>query len=101
MRSNPRLIMRLNSLAALDPGLPRCDVCCHAIIIAIGIIRDSNFTDTADKKTVSTTSLLVFTGISKFSDDFQTIISRAVQIARIPVSQLQSKDSKILQQKTL
>src|SRR5262249_40290609 len=34
-------------------------------------------------------------------DDFQTIISRAVQIAQIPVSQLQSKDSNLLQQKTL
>jgi flagellar hook-associated protein 2 len=51
-------------------------------------------------KPVGTTPLS-FTGISKFSNDFQTILSHSVQVAQIPVSQLQSKDSNILQQKAL
>jgi len=53
---------------------------------------------------VSTTSLstpLVFTGVSTFSSDFQSILTRAVQIAQIPVTQLQSQDSNLLQRKTL
>src|SRR5205823_4358197 len=50
---------------------------------------------------VSTISPLTFTGVSKFSDDFQSILNRAVQIAKIPVTQLQSKDTHLLQQKTL
>ena len=44
---------------------------------------------------------LAFTGVSKFSNDFQTILSRAVQIGQIPIRLLQNKDSDALQQKSL
>src|SRR5262249_41505559 len=44
---------------------------------------------------------LTFTGISQYSTDFQTILTRAVNIAQIPVKQLQNKDSDVLQRKTL
>src|SRR5260370_9787798 len=44
---------------------------------------------------------LTFTGISQYSTDFQTILTRAVNIAQIPVKQLQNKDSDTLQKKTL
>lgn len=44
---------------------------------------------------------LTFTGVSSFSSDFQTILSRAVQIAQIPVTQLQNKDNDTLTRKTL
>jgi len=46
-------------------------------------------------------SPLVFTGVSQYSSDFQTILTRAVQIAQIPVQQLQNKDSDALQRKSL
>jgi flagellar hook-associated protein 2 len=44
---------------------------------------------------------LAFTGVSQYSNDFQQILNRAVQIAQIPVTRLQNKDSDVLQQKTL
>src|SRR5258706_424445 len=44
---------------------------------------------------------LTFTGVSTFSTDFQTIMTRAVQIAQIPITALQNKDSDTLQKKTL
>ena len=44
---------------------------------------------------------LTFTGISSFSNDYQTILNRAVQIAQIPVQALQNQDSNVLQQETL
>ena len=47
------------------------------------------------------TAPLSFTGVSQYSSDFQAILNRAVQIAQIPVTQLQAKDTTILQQKTL
>src|SRR5574340_171809 len=46
-------------------------------------------------------SPLVFTGISKFSTDFQTIVDRAVSIAQLPVKALQNQQTDILQRKTL
>jgi flagellar hook-associated protein 2 len=46
-------------------------------------------------------SPLVFTGVSQFSSDFQTILDRAVRIAQIPVQVLQNRDADVLQQKTL
>jgi flagellar hook-associated protein 2 len=49
---------------------------------------------------VSTTPL-TFTGVSTFSNDFQTIATRAQQISQIPVTQLQNKDSDTLQKKSL
>jgi flagellar hook-associated protein 2 len=42
---------------------------------------------------------LVFTGVSQYSSDFQTIISRAVSIASLPVKQLQNRQSDILAEK--
>jgi flagellar hook-associated protein 2 len=43
---------------------------------------------------------LVFTGVSQYSSDLQSILQRAVQIAQIPATQLQNQDSDVLQQKT-
>ncbi len=42
---------------------------------------------------------LKFTGISSFSEDFQTILSRAVSIASLPVQQLQNNQSELLSRK--
>jgi flagellar hook-associated protein 2 len=53
---------------------------------------------------VSSTSLTApqsFTGISQYASDFQAVLTRAVQIAQIPVGQLTSKDANIIQQKSL
>jgi len=44
---------------------------------------------------------LTFTGISQFSSDFQTILSRAVSIAQLPITALQNQQSNILQEKQL
>lgn len=44
---------------------------------------------------------LTFTGVSQFSNDFQTILDRAVKIASLPVQQLQNQDLDVLHQKTL
>ena len=41
----------------------------------------------------STTAPLYFTGLSNFSSDFQSIIQRAVQIADIPVTNLQNQQT--------
>jgi flagellar hook-associated protein 2 len=46
-------------------------------------------------------SPLTFSGISSYSADFQTILTRAVQVARLPVQQLQNQQTDLLQQKTL
>ena len=42
-----------------------------------------------------------FTGVSQYASDYQAVLNRAVQIAQIPVTQLQTRDSEILSQKTL
>lgn len=47
------------------------------------------------------TQPLAFTGISQFSEDFQTILSRAVSIASLPVQSLQNDQVDILTQKQL
>jgi len=44
---------------------------------------------------------LVFTGVSSFSQDFQSILTRAVNIASIPLQQLQNDDSATLTKKSL
>ena len=49
----------------------------------------------------TTITPLTFTGISKFSSDFGTILTRAVKIASLPVKQLQSHQSTLLVQKQL
>jgi len=46
-------------------------------------------------------SPLVFTGISQFSDDFQTILDRAVAIANIPLRALQNEQADLLTRKQL
>lgn len=45
-------------------------------------------------------SPLTFTGISKFSDDFQTILSRSYSIATLPIQALQSDQRALLGQKS-
>ncbi|MEO8591988.1 MAG: flagellar filament capping protein FliD [Candidatus Solibacter sp.] len=44
---------------------------------------------------------LVFTGVSTFSTDFQSIMTRAVQIANLPVTALTNKQADIQQEKML
>jgi flagellar hook-associated protein 2 len=44
---------------------------------------------------------LTLNGVSKYSSDLQSILNRAVQIAQIPVTALQNKDSDLLQKKSL
>ncbi len=46
-------------------------------------------------------SPLTFTGVSTFSEDFQTIIDRAVSIAKLPVTLLENKQTDIIQEKML
>ena len=48
----------------------------------------------------SSTSLLPFTGISQYASDFDAALSKAVQIAQIPVTLLQAQDSTVLQQES-
>jgi flagellar hook-associated protein 2 len=47
------------------------------------------------------TSPLYFTGISKYSSDLQTILTRAVGIASIPLTRLQNQESDLLSKKQL
>jgi flagellar hook-associated protein 2 len=44
---------------------------------------------------------LVFTGISSFSSDFQTVLNRAVSIASLPLKTLQNNEADILTKKTV
>ncbi len=44
---------------------------------------------------------LTLAGVSQYSSDFQSILNRAVQIAQVPITALQNKDSELLQQKSL
>jgi flagellar hook-associated protein 2 len=44
---------------------------------------------------------LTFTGLSQFSTDFQTILTRAVSIAQLPITALQNQQSNLLQEKQL
>lgn len=46
-------------------------------------------------------SPLTFTGVSNFSEDFQTIMNRATQIAGLPITALQNQQKDLLQQKLL
>ena len=50
-------------------------------------------TSNAASSASSTTAPLYFTGLSQFSNDFQSIIQRAVQIADIPVQNLQNQQA--------
>jgi len=50
---------------------------------------------------VSTTAVNVpFTGISQYATDYQAELNKAVQVATIPLTLLQSKDTSVLSQKT-
>ena len=49
---------------------------------------------------MSTIPAISFTGISQFATDFQSILSKAAQVAQIPVTQLQNQDSTVLQKET-
>ncbi len=44
---------------------------------------------------------LTLTGVSTYSSDLQKILDKAVQIANIPITQLQNRDSDTLQEKNL
>ena len=44
---------------------------------------------------------LVFTGISDFSSDFQTILDRSVAIAAVPLQGMQNEQSDLLVKKQL
>jgi flagellar hook-associated protein 2 len=46
-------------------------------------------------------SPLSFTGVSTYSQDFQSILTRAVNIASLPLNQLQNEDSDTLTRKSL
>jgi flagellar hook-associated protein 2 len=48
---------------------------------------------------MGTTGSLVFTGISSYSSDFQTILQRAVSIAQLPVQSLQNQQTDNLNKK--
>jgi flagellar hook-associated protein 2 len=47
------------------------------------------------------TAPLVFTGVSTYSNDLQSILTRAVQIAQIPITRMQNDQSDLLQKKQL
>jgi flagellar hook-associated protein 2 len=47
--------------------------------------------------TSSVSNLLPFTGISQYAADFQAVLTKTLQIAQIPVTLLQSKDSAVIQ----
>lgn len=44
---------------------------------------------------------LVFTGVSQYSDDFQTILNRAVSVATVPVRRMQNEQADLLEKKQL
>ena len=44
---------------------------------------------------------LAFSGVTSYSQDFQTILTRAVNIASLPLTQLQNEDSDTLTRKSL
>lgn len=51
--------------------------------------------------TSSTTSTSVpFTGISQYASDFQSLLNKAVQVAQIPITQLQTEDSSVLSEES-
>ncbi len=51
--------------------------------------------------TLSTLSPQTFVGVSQYSSDLQSILTRAVQIAQIPITELQNKESDIVQKSSL
>src|SRR5579863_6411803 len=53
-----------------------------------------------EPSSMGTTGALVFTGISSFSSDFQTILSREQQIEQIPITALKNQQSDLLTKKS-
>ena len=51
--------------------------------------------------TPSTLSPLTFTGLSPYASDFQSILTRAVDIAQLPITQLENEESDISSQSQL
>lgn len=47
----------------------------------------------------SLTAPISFTGVSSYSSDFQSILTRAVNIASLPLTQMQNSESDVLQKK--
>src|ERR1700758_1286984 len=56
---------------------------------------------TAVTPTTSVLTPLTLSGVSKYSSDMQAILNRAVAIAQIPITQLQNRDSDVIQQQSL
>ncbi len=50
--------------------------------------------------TTASTTNVPFTGISQYASDYQAILNKAVQVADIPVEQLQSQDETVLSQES-
>jgi flagellar hook-associated protein 2 len=48
----------------------------------------------------STTPAISFNGISQYASDFEAILTKAVQVAQIPVTLLQTEDSTVLSKET-
>ena len=48
----------------------------------------------------STTPAISFNGISQYANDFQAILTKAVQVAQVPVTLLQTEDSETLAKET-
>ncbi len=54
---------------------------------------------TSTSTSTSTFAPLVFTGVSTFSSDFQTILTHAQQVGQIPIQQLQNQQATVLAEK--
>ncbi len=54
---------------------------------------------TTGSTTSNVFSPLVFTGVSTFSSDFQTILTHAQQVGQIPIQQLQNQQAQVLAEK--
>ena len=89
----------------LYPHLEKLAV--QQICEVVNKFAESRFSDCVTMSTVgcpparSPTSTIAFSGISAYSSDFQTILSRQVSIANLPVQQLQNRESDNLQKKSL
>lgn len=55
---------------------------------------------TSSSTSVSPAVSIPFTGISQYASDFQATLDKAVQVANIPVTLLQSQDSMVLQKES-
>jgi len=56
-------------------------------------------TTSSTSTSTSTFAPLVFTGVSTFSNDFQTILTHAQQVGQIPIQQLQNQQATLLAEK--